>query len=156
MVSQFMTSSIASSRHMMLSENLFVYTICDAWKDFIILGQQTDLTANSLMLDLAESLLNIHVEDNSCMQHMDGGYVKSVHLYFCIVSLYLRSNSSTISSLWQRHDIQHKNYCWLENYKAQSINKKLKFHKKTEVSKFHLQFLWKPTPFYGQKKMKWP
>jgi hypothetical protein len=52
-----------------VKDSEFVRTIRDERKAFI-LGQRKDLTAEGLM-DLAESLYNIYVEDKSWMQHTD-------------------------------------------------------------------------------------
>mmetsp|Transcript_7132 Transcript_7132/g.13512 ORF Transcript_7132/g.13512 Transcript_7132/m.13512 type:complete len:216 (-) Transcript_7132:189-836(-) len=52
-----------------VKDSEFVRTIRDERKAFI-LGQRKDLTADGLM-DLAESLYNIYVEDKSWMQHTD-------------------------------------------------------------------------------------
>lgn len=52
-----------------VKDSEFVRTIRDERKAFI-LGNRPDLTADSLM-DLAESLFNIYVEDKSWMQHIN-------------------------------------------------------------------------------------
>lgn len=52
-----------------VKDSEFVRTIRDERKAFI-LGHRKDLTSDGLM-DLAESLYNIYVEDKSWMQHVD-------------------------------------------------------------------------------------